>query len=70
MFSPFLKNPIPRGDTTETREEMKEDEGQSHPDTPPDASRHQGDAEFNEIVDEYIHAWMDRRSSSSSIVPF
>ncbi|KGO58488.1 Helicase, C-terminal [Penicillium expansum] len=40
---------------TETREEMEEDEGQSYPGTPPDASENLGDAKFNDIVDEYIN---------------
>ncbi|CAI7604194.1 unnamed protein product [Penicillium glandicola] len=41
---------------TDTREEMKEDEGQSRSHTPPDTSGHLRDDEFNEIVDEYIEA--------------
>ncbi|CAP95834.1 hypothetical protein PCH_Pc21g09370 [Penicillium rubens Wisconsin 54-1255] len=34
-------------------------------DTPPDASGYQGDAEVNEIVDEYVDAWMSRSSHAS-----
>ncbi|KGO78123.1 Helicase, C-terminal [Penicillium italicum] len=41
---------------TETREEMAEDEGQSRSGTPSDTSGNLGDAEFNEIVDEYINS--------------
>lgn len=39
---------------TETREEMEEDERQFRLDAPPDTSGTLRDAEFNEIVDEYI----------------
>ncbi|KAF7528871.1 hypothetical protein PCG10_009585 [Penicillium crustosum] len=41
---------------TETREEMEEDERQFRLDTSPDTSGTLGDAEFNEIVDEYINS--------------
>ncbi|CAI7609573.1 unnamed protein product [Penicillium viridicatum] len=41
---------------TETREEMEEDERQSRPGTLPETSGTLGDAEFNEIVDEYINS--------------
>ncbi|KAF4764222.1 hypothetical protein HAV15_000847 [Penicillium sp. str.  len=41
---------------TETREEMEEDERQFRLDIPPDTSGTLRDAEFNEIVDEYIHS--------------
>lgn len=41
---------------TETREEMEEDERQFHLDAPPDTSGTLRDAEFNEIVDEYINS--------------
>ncbi|KAJ5512353.1 SNF2-related protein [Penicillium fimorum] len=41
---------------TDIEEEMAEDEGRSRPATPLDDSGYMGDAEFNEIVDEYINA--------------
>ncbi|CAG8302223.1 unnamed protein product [Penicillium nalgiovense] len=44
------------GYDTETREELGEDEQQSRAGTPPDASGDLREAEFNNIVDEYIEA--------------
>ncbi|KAJ5836818.1 SNF2-related protein [Penicillium robsamsonii] len=41
---------------TDIREETEEDEGQPRPATPLDDSGYLGDAECNEIVDEYINA--------------